>query len=1145
MKQNNSKLSRARIAASMGILAFAILAACDPEGGFVPPDQSSRPELQVLVMAPDSATMAGDSVTEGRPLFVGVQAEGVRGLEQVRLAFTGAMVKDTIVQITDPTAAVVEIIRVPVPFGTGPDSILYVEASVIDAGEIESDTADDAIFVVDATPPTVEMEASRNALGSGDVLDVTVTAADTRGLLAVGYAIVDEATGEFLAGPEEVAVPAGSFQYTHTFSFTAPDRNPTTLQVAGYARDRNGLAGASSEVSVQLEDRLGPALTIIETIPDSTIPLGDSVQIMVEASDPAGIQRLIFVGQAARGDTLLGTDVIVTRFDQFTIQFPRPGVDTIPQTVVRAPFLYTTDDSTSEAVTMIVLAEDAFGNVSEATRAMFVGGPDVSLVYPTKDVAFGLGETFQVQVRISDGSGIDSAKVIVGGDFPAVYPLSLPARTDTPFVVLQSITLPTTESNLTLHARAWNRAGVGGTTRSINIAVLTAPPADIDPPVVSLSADMLVPLASRPRMELNDTLRIRVSARDEGSAGLQRMGFKAIASRAGAQHVITEDTTFASSHNLETFEFAVPLDSLYARFGISGAGALDSIMPDDIDLRIHAFAADAGDALACSVGIEESRTCNPSTYSDTQFYEAADSSGLLLEITAIRGHTVLLDNTSALIADLAIDTAADRVFLSNISENLIEMLQLAADPDAMTFLNPVQVGSRPWGVFIGERVVSANEPADILSLVAPGDTVPTLIVGNSGGTNMSLVHLDAAAANVQEVDVVRLRTPNAVLFEIEENTDEFGNIDYLAKIAQDFSDRPQFLAQDSLLRIVYSTIPTSTAPYSTVRFVLSDPDPTQALDQPEARFLLNSSMVDGEVEDVLALANIDSLQIMAFTAGSDEVRLFTHQPGYPDSVIYNTTWRAQVSDAVNDLIAEIDAVMSARGALEEAPNYYPFFKRGAWIVAALDWSDTTFISASGDRGTIAIGEGPPSGIGSRIMLWDAALNYQLSSTVDMADLISNASEQVLGVGLNYNGSLGVARGAEATYFFTDDLRLQGLYEHPDQGGAGAVFHPDHDSPSDGGHVDPDGAGVAFTGTPTRSIDVVNTFHFNLVTELHIRDNIVGPLRAGPPLAADNNGQGSDCTGIPDRDCVVTKLYGITDAGGVVIVNVRRKDIPLP
>jgi hypothetical protein len=51
--------------------------------------------------------------------------------------------------------------------------------------------------------------------------------------------------------------------------------------------------------------------------------------------------------------------------------------------------------------------------------------------------------------------------------------------------------------------------------------------------------------------------------------------------------------------------------------------------------------------------------------------------------------------------------------------------------------------------------------------------------------------------------------------------------------------------------------------------------------------------------------------------------------------------------------------------------------------------------------------------------------------------------------------------------------------------------------------------------------------------------VVGPLKAGPPLPTDNNGTGAACLG---EDCVVLKLYGITDGGGVVTVDVRRRDI---
>ena len=38
---------------------------------------------------------------------------------------------------------------------------------------------------------------------------------------------------------------------------------------------------------------------------------------------------------------------------------------------------------------------------------------------------------------------------------------------------------------------------------------------------------------------------------------------------------------------------------------------------------------------------------------------------------------------------------------------------------------------------------------------------------------------------------------------------------------------------------------------------------------------------------------------------------------------------------------------------------------------------------------------------------------------------------------------------------------------------------------------------------------------------------------------ENGGQGSACGG---PDCVVLKLYAITDVGGVVIVDVRRRDV---
>ena len=74
---------------------------------------------------------------------------------------------------------------------------------------------------------------------------------------------------------------------------------------------------------------------------------------------------------------------------------------------------------------------------------------------------------------------------------------------------------------------------------------------------------------------------------------------------------------------------------------------------------------------------------------------------------------------------------------------------------------------------------------------------------------------------------------------------------------------------------------------------------------------------------------------------------------------------------------------------------------------------------------------------------NAALQ-QVSKTVTVLDLVDNAAELVKGIGLNGNGTLGVARGQSTAYFFSPDLRLLGEFA-VSEGGAGAALHPDHDT----------------------------------------------------------------------------------------------------
>jgi hypothetical protein len=80
--------------------------------------------------------------------------------------------------------------------------------------------------------------------------------------------------------------------------------------------------------------------------------------------------------------------------------------------------------------------------------------------------------------------------------------------------------------------------------------------------------------------------------------------------------------------------------------------------------------------------------------------------------------------------------------------------------------------------------------------------------------------------------------------------------------------------------------------------------------------------------------------------------------------------------------------------------------------------------------------------------------------------------------------------------------------------------------------------LSFVGTDDHTIRIIGTDHFLPRGEIAIRDRITGPLRAAEPLPQDN--QGMTCPGNPA--CVVLKLYGVTSAGGVVMVPVRARDI---
>ena len=122
-------------------------------------------------------------------------------------------------------------------------------------------------------------------------------------------------------------------------------------------------------------------------------------------------------------------------------------------------------------------------------------------------------------------------------------------------------------------------------------------------------------------------------------------------------------------------------------------------------------------------------------------------------------------------------------------------------PRANSTLNGIPVGSLPWGLF-----VSATNP-------------DTLLVANSGGTNISRVFIGSSSVPALHEDLPnRLLTRNIYLHEVLESRDPgTGKITASLSPIISYSDRPQYLAQSSTGRIYFSTMPTGTAPEGTIR----------------------------------------------------------------------------------------------------------------------------------------------------------------------------------------------------------------------------------------------------------------------------------------------------------------------------------------
>jgi hypothetical protein len=398
------------------------------------------------------------------------------------------------------------------------------------------------------------------------------------------------------------------------------------------------------------------------------------------------------------------------------------------------------------------------------------------------------------------------------------------------------------------------------------------------------------------------------------------------------------------------------------------------------------------------------------------------------------------------IADAIYFPRNNRLYLTNIERNQLEVYNLADS----TFRQPIIVGSRPWGVSAWPRTRGG----------VMGDT---LLVANSGGTNISYV--DLTQGNTGR-EVYRYPLPNIIAYSVTSVRSETTSEVITQRTVYDFSDRPQFLASTCTggtsetsaceeVVLVYSTTPTpgQLSPFAnkgTVRY---------------ENLTRNSSHLFFEQSMGQTAQRADTLEVERYAAGgvgADSVLVpFTQRVPLPDGSFFNYS-----------IVIRIDQ---------------------------LAFRDTTYVRNSGNFRRAVIGEGGPV-LGSRGMMYDATRGFDrtpplpvidrgVSRSMDVSDYVANTFARVQGVGINFDGELAAIKG-DSTYVFDNTLRLQGIFQSRGSTG-GLDFHP----ANRGLNNNSLNTRLAFVASSEPVIEIYDSYCFKRVGSVPIRDPIIGPVRA--------------------------------------------------
>jgi hypothetical protein len=660
-------------------------------------------------------------------------------------------------------------------------------------------------------------------------------------------------------------------------------------------------------------------------------------------------------------------------------------------------------------VTITAFAVDGAGNTSGVDTLIMATGnvppPEVRVISPTSGSSAVLGKSIVVTVSGKAplkvlSLGLTSTGPVIRNDSVL---FSSPLRDSITMVDTVAIPANATPGTLTITPFLRDSLGQRATGPSITITVQTAAQINSVPVVNQFCVGNSAynnTCGHAKRVEVGDTVHVEA----DDPSGIASLGYEVRSTVGGP---IDNAGTYLSSGQLtfepHTFTMKLP----YVNFPTTA--------------YIQVFATNSNGVRA--------------------YAKLATGQDRIDTVTVVAGVTRFLPFGGA-VADAIYHPGKDRLYLTNIGRNQVEVFNLADS----SFKAPVIVGSRPWGL--------AGWP-----LNRAGAMRDTILVANSGGTNISYVDLDAGASG-SGLEISRYELPNIIAYTITTVTSGTSGAPIQVRTKYDFSDRPQFLASTCVapplgacgdVVLAYSTTPTAgqSAPFTTRNGTLRWENLTQ-----------RTSHLFFEQAIGQSAARADTLEIIRYDANG-----------------VNSTVLLPYKDAGGrSTVVQIDR---------------------------LAFRDTTFVRGSGDFSHSVFGEGG-SVFGSRAMMYDVGrgvdplypyIDLGVSPPSDVSDFIANTYAEVKGVAINFDGTLAAIR-ADSTYILNPALRLQGVLATT-VANAGLDFHPLNTGPNSF----PLNTRLAFAASSEPLIEIYDTRCYQRVATIPIKDPIIGPVKAAYRLAS--------------------------------------------